>query len=58
MTDMLRCLASGAERYITMTTDWDQFRPDDYGWGDNPFSPERGAALWEAPWGVAQIEAN
>ena len=61
MTDMLRCLASGAERYITMITDWDQFKSDDYGWGDNPFTEEefkQRANKWEAAWAFSSGRDN
>jgi hypothetical protein len=47
MTDMLRCLVSGAERYVSLTSSWDQFRPDDFGWGDSPFEA---AGTWQSPW--------
>lgn len=48
MTDMLRCLASGAERYVSLMTDWSEFNPNDFGWGDGMFESNR----WNAPWGT------
>jgi intein/homing endonuclease len=49
MTDMLRCLASGAERYVSLMTDWAEFNPNEFGWGDGMFQEK---VKWNAPWGT------
>lgn len=48
MTDMMRCLQSGAERYINLTSEWDQFKPADFGWGESFIEPT--SSSWAAPW--------
>jgi intein/homing endonuclease len=59
MTDMLRCLVSAAERYISLTSEWDQFKPSDYGWGENFAGPALSGSRnvsadnWLPPWAAA-----
>ena len=51
MTDMLRCLVSGAKRFeAAQAGDYDTYDPDDMGWINSSLSTAGGNLAWTAPW--------